>query len=67
METLCPALTRILSGHLSGKPIDRGVWQILDNGDRVQLSEAIVAGKRANPTEIRIFSYDIELPYRFTR
>jgi hypothetical protein len=50
-------LTDILSEHLSGKPIDRGVWQNLDNGDRIQLSEAIVAGKAATANEVRICSY----------
>jgi hypothetical protein len=67
MQTLDSALTRILSGHLNGQPIDHAVWQNLDNADRVQISEAIVAGKRANPTDVRVFSYDIEWPYWFTR
>ena len=67
MEILGPALTSILSDHLSGKPIDRCVWQKLDNRDRVRLSEAIVAGKPATRNAVRICSYDIQWPYFFAR
>jgi GrpB-like predicted nucleotidyltransferase (UPF0157 family) len=67
METLRPALTPILSGYLSGNPIDRGVWQNLDDGDRMQLSEAIVAGKLATLNEVRICSYDTQWPHLFAR
>jgi GrpB-like predicted nucleotidyltransferase (UPF0157 family) len=58
MHNLAPALTNILSDYLSGKPIRRGLWQDLDDQARVQLSDAIIAGKAATPNEVRICDYD---------
>jgi len=67
MDSLGPALINILSDHLSGKPIERGLWQNLDDRDRLQLSEAIVAGRSGTGNEVRIFSYDTQWPYEFAR
>jgi hypothetical protein len=52
MQILTPALANILSDHLSGKPIDRALWQRLDCQARVQLSDAIVAGSKSAWCEI---------------
>ncbi|MBV8275128.1 MAG: GrpB family protein [Verrucomicrobia bacterium] len=67
MPILGPALTNILSDHLSGKPIDRGSWQNLHDRDRIQLSEAIVAARSGTGNEVRICSYDTQWPYMFAR
>jgi GrpB-like predicted nucleotidyltransferase (UPF0157 family) len=67
MDSLGPALTNILCDHLSGKPIERGLWQDLDDTDRIQLSEAIVAGRSGTGDEVRICSYDPQWPYGFAR
>ena len=45
MDTLGRPLTGILMEHLSGKPIDRSLWQKLDDSTRIRLSDAIVAVK----------------------
>jgi GrpB-like predicted nucleotidyltransferase (UPF0157 family) len=67
MDSLGPALTNILSDHLSGKPIECGLWQNLDDRDRLQLSEAIVAGRSGTGDEVRICSYDPQWPHVFAR
>ena len=66
MATLGPALTSILAEHLSGKPIDRSLWQKLDDSTRIRLSDAIVAVKSKAALEVRISNYDTEWPYLFS-
>lgn len=66
MDTLGPPLTGILMEHLSGKPIDRSLWQKLDDSTRIRLSDAIVAVKSKTALEVRISNYDTQWPYLFS-
>jgi GrpB-like predicted nucleotidyltransferase (UPF0157 family) len=67
MDTLSPALTSILTEHLTGKPIGRSLWQNLDDRTRIDLSDAIVAAKSKTVSEVRISNYDAQWPYLFSR
>ena len=67
MQILAPVLANILSEHLSGKPIGRDVWQSLDEEDRRQLADAIVAVKPKTASEVRVCNYDTEWPHLFSR
>jgi GrpB-like predicted nucleotidyltransferase (UPF0157 family) len=66
MDTLDPALASILRDHLSGNPIDRSIWQNLDDSARIKLSETIVAVKSKTTSEVRISDYDTQWPYLFS-
>jgi hypothetical protein len=66
MDTLGSPLTGILREHLSGKPIDRSLWQKLDDSTRIRLSDAIVAVKSKAASEVRISNYDTQWPYLFS-
>ena len=66
MDTLGSPLTGILREHLSGKPIDRSLWQKLDDSTRIRLSGAIVAVKSKAASEVRISNYDTQWPYLFS-
>jgi GrpB-like predicted nucleotidyltransferase (UPF0157 family) len=57
----------VLSGYLNGKPIDRGVWQSLDEQSRARLAHAIVATKPKTVTEVRVCDYDPEWPRLFSQ
>lgn len=56
----------VLSGYLNGKPIDRGLWQRLDEPSRARLAQSIVATKPTTVTEVRVCDYDPEWPRLFS-
>ena len=66
MDTLGPPLTSTLMEYLSGRPIDRSLWQKLDDSTRIRLSDAIVAVKLKTGWEVRISNYDTQWPYLFS-
>ena len=66
MDTLGPPLTSTLMEYLSGRPIDRSLWQKLDDSTRIRLSDAIVAVKLKTALEVRISNYDSQWPYLFS-
>jgi GrpB-like predicted nucleotidyltransferase (UPF0157 family) len=66
MDTLGPPLTSTLMEYLSGRPIDRSLWQKLDDSARIRLSDAIVAVKLKTALEVRISNYDTQWPYLFS-
>ena len=57
----------VLSHYLNGKPIDRDLWQSLDEQSRGALAQTIVATKPKTLTEVRICKYDPEWPHLFSR
>jgi hypothetical protein len=67
MDALGPALTNILSDHLSGEPIDRDFWQNLNRRDRSALSDAIVLARLKTSAEVRVVSHDDQWPHLFSR
>ena len=66
MDTLGPPLTSTLMEYLSGRPIDRSLWQKLHDSTRIRLSDAIVAVKLKTAWEVRISNYDTQWPYLFS-
>jgi len=59
MDTLGPPFTSTLMEYLSGRPIDRSLWQKLDDSTRIRLSDAIVAVKLKD----RIGGANLQLQY----
>lgn len=57
----------VLSGYLNGKPIDRGLWQSLDEQTRSGLAHAIVAAKPKTATEVSVWDYDLKWPRLFSQ
>jgi GrpB-like predicted nucleotidyltransferase (UPF0157 family) len=60
-------LTDALTGYLTGKSVNRGLWQCLDQPTRARLAHAMVAAKPKTPTEVRLCDYDIEWPRLFSQ
>jgi GrpB-like predicted nucleotidyltransferase (UPF0157 family) len=66
MDTLGPPSTSTLMEYLSGRPIDRSLWQKLDDSTWIRLSDAIVAVKLKTALEVRISNYDSQWSYLFS-
>ena len=66
MDTLGPPFTSTLMEYLSGRPIDRSLWQKLDDSTRIRLSDAIVAVKLKTALEVRISNYNTQWPCLFS-